>query len=80
MLKVSLKGWPVLILCLILGSFLGVFLQGFPATGRLFRNIIDFGLDMRNLDLVIIDLGFRFYIHANLGTLIGGILGILVMR
>ena len=43
MAKVSYKGWWVVILCVILGSFLGVFLQGFTATERLFRNIIDVG-------------------------------------
>ncbi|HOR53660.1 MAG TPA: hypothetical protein PLM30_00400 [Synergistales bacterium] len=80
MAKVSYKGWWVVILCVILGSFLGVFLQGFTATERLFRNIIDVGFNMKNLDLIVIDLGFRLYIRANLGSLIGGIFGVLVLR
>ena len=57
-----------------------VFLQRFQATERLFRNIIDVGFDMRNLDLIFIDLGFRLYIRANLGSLIGGTFGVLVVR
>ncbi|HPC76233.1 MAG: hypothetical protein WBJ42_05485 [Thermovirgaceae bacterium] len=80
MAKVSYKRWWVVVLCVILGSILGVFLQRFQATERLFRNIIDVGFDMRNLDLIFIDLGFRLYIRANLGSLIGGTFGVLVVR
>jgi hypothetical protein len=74
------EGWWIVTLCIIFGAIVGVFLQGFPVTERFFRNIIDVGFDMKNINLVVIDFGFRLYVRANLGTLLGGILGVWVIR
>ncbi|MFA5621552.1 MAG: hypothetical protein WC948_02465 [Thermovirgaceae bacterium] len=74
------EGWWIVTLCIIFGSFVGVYLQRFTVTERFFRNIIDAGFDMRNINLIVIDFGFRLYIRANLGTFLGGIFGVLAIR
>jgi hypothetical protein len=72
--------WWVLLICIILGGFVGVYLQGFPLTERYFRNFIDTGFDLRNVDLIVVNFGLRIYLRLNLGTFIGGITGVLLTR
>ena len=72
--------WWVLLICIILGGFIGVYLQRFPVTERYFRNIIDIGFDLRNVDLIIVHFGLRVFLRLNLGTILGGIAGVLMIR
>ena len=68
--------WGVIFLCMILGTWLGLFLQRFSATSLLFSNIVD----VREIDLLMLRLGFLFALKLNLGTLIGAISGIVITR
>ena len=80
LVKSSSLRWGVILLCMILGTWLGLFLQRFSATALLFSNIVDFTVDVREIDLLMLRLGFLFALKMNLGTLIGAILGILITR
>ena len=71
--------WGVIFLCMILGTWLGLFLR-FSATSLLFSNIVDFTVDVREIDLLMLRLGFLFALKLNLGTLIGAISGIVITR
>ena len=77
-IKNSSIRWGVILLCMILGTWLGLFFQRFPATSVLFANVVDFTIDIRQIDLVSI--GFLFALKLNLGTLIGAITGIVITR
>ncbi|HOI80692.1 MAG: hypothetical protein WCS47_05725 [Thermovirgaceae bacterium] len=72
--------WWILLLCVILGGFIGVYLQRFPLTERFFRDIIDIGFDLKSLDLIVVDFGLRLYVRMNLGTFLGGVTGVLMIR
>ena len=72
--------WGVIFLCMILGTGLGFFLQDFSATALLFSNIVDFTVDVREIDLLMLRLGFLFGVKLNLGTLIGAVAGIVIAR
>ena len=72
--------WGVIFLCMILGTWFGLFLQRFSATSLLFSNIVDFTVDVREIDLLMLRLGFLFALKLNLGTLIGAICGIVITR
>jgi septum formation protein len=56
-------------LCVILGGFIGVYLQRFPLTERFFRDIIDIGFDLKSLDLIVVDFGLRLYCANEPGNL-----------
>ena len=67
-IKNSSIRWGVILLCMILGTWLGLFFQRFPATSVLFANV------------VMVRIGFLFALKLNLGTLIGAITGIVITR
>ncbi len=52
--------WGLLLLFLILGTWLGIFLQRFDAFAALFANVIDFSIDVRQVDLIMLRFGFHF--------------------
>ena len=72
--------WGIMLLFLILGTWLGIFLQRFNASAALFANVIDFSVDVRQVDLIMLRFGFHFALKMNLGTLIGAIAGIIASR
>ncbi|MDL2298417.1 hypothetical protein LJC40_04640 [Synergistaceae bacterium OttesenSCG-928-D05] len=72
--------WGIILLCMILGTWLGIFLHRFSATSVLFANVVDFSIDVRQIDLVMLRFGFLFALKLNLGTLIGAILGVFLAR
>ena len=72
--------WGVIFLCLIMGTWLGIFFQSFPATTVLFKNVADFSINIKEIDFIMLRLGFLFGIKINLGTLIGAITGLLITR
>ena len=63
-----------------LGTWLGIFLQRFSASASLFSNVIDFVIDVKQIDLIMIRFGFYFALKMNLGTLIGAVAGIVASR
>ena len=72
--------WGIILLFLVLGTWLGIFLQRFDASAALFSNVIDFTVDVRQIDLIMLRFGFIFAVKMNLGTLIGAIAGIVASR
>ena len=79
-IKNSSIRWGEILLCLILGTWLGLFFQRFPATAALFANVVDFTIDIRQIDLVMVRVGFLFALKLNLGTLLGAVTGIVITR
>ncbi|NLV81889.1 MAG: hypothetical protein GXZ18_02625 [Synergistaceae bacterium] len=70
----------IIFLCLVLGTWVGIFLQQYSSTAPLFTNIVDFVIDINKIDLLMIKIGFLFAVKLNLGTVIGGIIGIWAIR
>ena len=80
MAKADPARWWILVLCIILGGFIGFYLQRFPVTERYFRDIVNMGFDVGDIDLLFIRFGFKFLVRLNLGTFIGGGIGGLMIR
>lgn len=80
LMKSSSIRWGIVFLCMILGTWLGIFLQRFPATAALFSNVVDFTIDIRQVDLIMLRAGILFALKCNLGTLLGAVVGIFVTR
>lgn len=76
----SAPRWAALFLCVLLGTWLGIFLQRFGATSVFFANFVDFNIDVRQIDLVMLKFGFHFAMKLNLGTIIGGAFGMWITR
>lgn len=72
--------WGIIFLFLVLGTWLGIFLQRFSASASLFSNVIDFVVDVKQIDLIMVRFGFYFALKMNLGTLIGAVAGIVASR
>lgn len=72
--------WGIILLLLIMGTWLGIFLQRFGATAAIFTNFVDFAIDVKQVDLVMLKFGFHLAFKINLGTIIGAIAGIGVSR
>lgn len=80
MIKSGTIRWGLILLCMILGTWLGIFLQRFDAIAFLFTNVVDFAIDIRQIDLVMLRFGLLFALKLNLGTLLGGLLGVFFAR
>lgn len=76
----SAKRVFIVLLCLLLGTWLGVFFQHFDSTARLFKNIADLYFNFKELNIILFRFSFSFGIKLNLGTIIGGIVGIWFLR
>lgn len=72
--------WGLLFLCLILGTWFGIFMQQFVPMAKFFANVIDFTIDIKQIDLVMLKFGFSFAMKLNLGTLLGGFAGVWAAR
>lgn len=72
--------WSILILAIALGTMLGAYLQGFEATGSIFRDVTRAGFDIREIDLIFGTIGFKFFFRLNLGSLLGGLFGLWIVR
>jgi hypothetical protein len=70
----------MVILCLLLGTFMGVYLQRFSLTSLIFRDVVNTGFDLKNVDLVFLRFGLMFGVRLNLGSLIGALAGIWISR
>ena len=72
--------WSILILAIVLGTMLGAYLQGFEATGAIFRDVTRAGFDVREIDLIFGTIGFKLFFRLNLGSLLGGLFGLWIIR
>jgi len=72
--------WGIILLFLIMGTWLGIFMQRFSTTAALFTNFVDFAIDLKQVDLIMLSFGFHVALKINLGTIIGAIAGIGVSR
>lgn len=72
--------WSILVLAIALGTMLGAYLQGFEATASVFRDVTRAGFDIREVDLIFGTFGFKFFFRLNLGSLLGGLFGLWVIR
>lgn len=75
LIRFSTLRWGVLFFCLILGTWLGVFLQRFDAISAIFADFVNLNADIRQVDLVMLKFGFSFAMRLNLGTIVGGMFG-----
>ena len=73
------KKWLILVIALIIGTLSGMYLERFPILKPYFGKFFSPGFDIADLDLAFADFSMKFYFHCNLGTLIGGILGIWII-
>lgn len=72
--------WGIFFICLVMGTWFGLFMQRFGVTSAVFSNFVDFTIDVRQIDLSMLRLGFLFSLRMNVGTIIGGIIGLLIAR
>lgn len=76
----SAMRWGVFCVCLVMGTWFGLFMQRFGIASAVFANFVDFTVDIGQIDLAMLKLGFLFALKLNAGTILGGILGILIAR
>jgi len=74
------RKWFFLVLSLLIGTLLGYYLQQFDPLSRFFEDFLSLGFDLKRMDLAFLDIGLSFHLHCNLGTLMGGLLGLWVLR
>jgi hypothetical protein len=55
-------------------------MQQFVPMAKFFANVIDFTIDIKQIDLVMLKFGFSFAMKLNLGTLLGGFAGVWAAR
>lgn len=67
-------------LCLLLGTFMGVYLQRFSLTSLVFRDVVNTGFDLSNVDLVFMRFGLMFGVRLNFGSLLGALAGLWLTR
>jgi hypothetical protein len=72
--------WWMLVVAIVIGTLIGFYLQRFVPTAPYFRNIVSVGFNFQDFNLLVVDFGLKFYLHVNLGTLIGGIVGLWLAR
>jgi hypothetical protein len=78
--KISSPKWLLFMACVIFGTLLGIFFQHFSSTAPIFKNIVDFKIGVKEVDLLVLSFGFDFALKMNLGTLVGGVVGLLFIR
>jgi hypothetical protein len=79
-LKASTRRWGIVFLCLLLGTWLGVFFQHFDATALIFKNFVDIAFNVKDIDIVMLKFGIFFGLKINLGTIFGGAIGVWLTR
>jgi len=80
LLRSSPLRWGVIFLCLLLGTWCGMFFQHITATSLLFANFVDIGFNVKEIDLAMLKFGFLFALKLNLGTIVGGVIGLWIAR
>ncbi|WP_029165801.1 hypothetical protein [Aminiphilus circumscriptus] len=74
------RTWGLLLLTAILGTVLGIFCQRIPLLAPYFRTLAAPGLHVETVDLIFAVFGFKFFLQINLGTLLGGVVGLWLVR
>ena len=69
-----------LFLSIFVGTMAGHYLYQFEPLSRFFDDLMTLGFDMKRLDLVFMDMGLYFHLNCNLGTILGGIAGLWIMK
>lgn len=72
--------WGMFCICLVMGTWFGLFMQRFGIASAVFSNFVDFTIDIRQIDLAMLKIGFLFALRMNVGTIIGGVIGMLIAR
>ena len=78
-----MKHWAVfaiIVASLIIGTISGLYLQRFALTEPFFKDILSTGFSLTDVHLGFADFGLKVWLRWNLGTIIGGVLGIWVAR
>ena len=75
----SVKWW-IIIASLIIGTISGLYLQRFALTEPFFKDILSTGFDLKDVHLGFVDFGLKVWFRWNLGTIIGGVVGICLAR
>jgi hypothetical protein len=75
-IKIYSTRWLIFVACVILGTFIGIFLQNFSTTAPLFKDIVKFNLGVEEIDMLAVNLGFHFVLRINLGTFFGGVIAL----
>ncbi len=75
----SVKWW-IIVASLIIGTISGLYLQRFALTEPFFRDILSTGFSLTDVHLGFVDFGLKVWLRWNLGTIIGGVVGIWVAR
>lgn len=70
------KKWWIILIALVTGSLAGIYLRRFDILEPYFRTFFSPGFSLDELDLVFASFSISFHFHCNLGTIIGGVLGI----
>jgi len=76
----SPKACLVIFASLLLGTAAGMFFQQFTVTAPLFKNFVDFSFSVKEINLLFIRFGLLFGLKINLGTILGGVVGIFASR
>lgn len=76
----SVLRWGVFLVCMVMGTWFGLLMQRFDVTSTIFSNFVDFTIDVNQIDVGMLKLGFLFALRLNAGTIIGGIAGIFIAR
>jgi hypothetical protein len=79
-LQKGIPGWIVVILCLMMGGFAGKMMQMFSFSAPLFRDLLSFGLDSGHVDVIAFSFRVSFGMDFNLGTFLGGVIGVWLAR
>jgi hypothetical protein len=74
------RTWGLLLLAALLGTVLGIFCQRIPLLAPYFRTLAAPGLHVETVDLIFVTFGFKFFFQVNLGTLLGGMVGLWLVR
>lgn len=70
----------VIILCVILGTWIGIYLQSFSPIARFFTNFVDFEINIEQINIVVLRFGMLLALKLNLGSFLGGLVGFFAVR
>ncbi|MCX7828987.1 MAG: hypothetical protein N2315_07275 [Thermanaerothrix sp.] len=76
----GIPGWLIVLLCLMMGGFAGKMMQMFSFSAPLFRDLLSFGVDSGRVDLMAFSFSVSFHMDFNLGTFLGGVIGVWLAR
>lgn len=72
--------WWYVIVSILVGTLLGLYLQRFQTTAPFMRDILPVGFNLQDVDLGVVTFGVKFGFRCNLGTIVGGVVGLWLSR